>query len=708
MLCIPCIAQTISDNDWIIHTNGNSVRAFEEDGNYMWIGTNDGLVKHNMRTGKQQHFTRYNSPLPSNHIFCLEKDKSGNIWAGTGKGLVKFDGQNWIVYTSANSGLVDGALCEHILADRNNVIWICQSLEGVVSFDGKTWKWYNYKNIGITSDNFFSMAIDSLNRKWFGSWYSLLCYNDTVWTEYSQEHGIPVQYNTGIAVDKDNLLWVTSFPTGMDYNSTGGGLGTFDGSVWQEINSRYYYCDVVVDSKGNKWINSGDLLLYNNQGLTIFDSTNSINFDGNLDYLFLGSKNRLFMGTDSGFLVLGQHGRTRYTTTQSGIPYNTILSIAIDSFDNAWILFENKSHNYLYMYNGYSWTAQAEDLLNWNTRPHTVVVAPDSHVWMLCDSFAAEYDNSAWRQIYCRPSPDTHLAFRSVTFDTGGVYWFGTSNGFCKYNGYWSHYRLPGFASPVNTMIFDPKDHGLWIGSDYYGLYHSNDTGIVHCYNPDMIEDIRDILIDSSGTKWISSTGRKSHGIGKYEQSGSSVVFSPGSSGMPDYTATSMVFDEQHQLWFGTKTKGLCMYDGTSWTSLNDTNSWLPSSRMNDIVIDRHGNKWLGTSNGLAIIRAADSNLAVETAIAPATPELVVYPNPFNPIVTIKYSIKPKEQATLEILDTHGRTVKHLKLSKTGDSQNSVQWDGRDNNCNIVSNGVYFIRLKSLDRVSTSKAILLR
>jgi ligand-binding sensor domain-containing protein len=47
-----------------------------------------------------------NSGLPDNYVYAIAIDGQGNKWIGTlGGGLAKFDGVNWTVYNTSNSGL---------------------------------------------------------------------------------------------------------------------------------------------------------------------------------------------------------------------------------------------------------------------------------------------------------------------------------------------------------------------------------------------------------------------------------------------------------------------------------------------------------------------------------------------------------------------------------------------------------------------------
>ena len=66
--------------------------------------------------------------MPGNRITCLAIDESGNKWIGTEEGLVKFDGTDWIIYNTSNSGIrVNYIKC--IAIDEYDNVWIGMSVE---------------------------------------------------------------------------------------------------------------------------------------------------------------------------------------------------------------------------------------------------------------------------------------------------------------------------------------------------------------------------------------------------------------------------------------------------------------------------------------------------------------------------------------------------------------------------------------------------
>ena len=88
------------------------------------------------------------------------------------------------------------------------------------------------------------------------------------------------------------------------------------------------------------------------------------------------------------------------------------------------------------------------------------------------------------------------------------------------------------------------------------------------------------------------------------------------------------------------------------------------------------------------------------------------YPNPFNPVTNIAFSIKDAGNVTLEVYNLRGQLVKTLinEVKETGD--HSVIWNGRDNSNKSVSSGVYFYKMVSEGSIgrytSTKKMILMK
>lgn len=85
----------------------------------------------------------------------------------------------------------------------------------------------------------------------------------------------------------------------------------------------------------------------------------------------------------------------------------------------------------------------------------------------------------------------------------------------------------------------------------------------------------------------------------------------------------------------------------------------------------------------------------------------VPLPNPFNPSVTIPYSLGRRGVVELGIFDLRGRQVRQLASAQKAEGRLiSKQWDGRDDAGSMVPTGVYLVRVK-LDNVVETKKISL-
>jgi hypothetical protein len=85
------------------------------------------------------------------------------------------------------------------------------------------------------------------------------------------------------------------------------------------------------------------------------------------------------------------------------------------------------------------------------------------------------------------------------------------------------------------------------------------------------------------------------------------------------------------------------------------------------------------------------------------------YPNPFNPSTTISYMIPAGTYVRLEILSLIGQRVRVLDEGYRAAATYSVIWDGKDENRQTVSSGIYFCRLVAGgNAVRTRKLVLMR
>lgn len=79
------------------------------------------------------------------------------------------------------------------------------------------------------------------------------------------------------------------------------------------------------------------------------------------------------------------------------------------------------------------------------------------------------------------------------------------------------------------------------------------------------------------------------------------------------------------------------------------------------------------------------------------------FPNPFNPITTVSYSIKEKGMVTLKVFDILGNEVSTLVNEEEEAGNYNLKF-----NASSLSSGIYFYTLKAGEFISTKKMILLK
>ena len=85
-----------------------------------------------------------------------------------------------------------------------------------------------------------------------------------------------------------------------------------------------------------------------------------------------------------------------------------------------------------------------------------------------------------------------------------------------------------------------------------------------------------------------------------------------------------------------------------------------------------------------------------------------VYPSPFNPKTTIRYTLPSNGRVTIAVYDTRGVRVATLLDEEKPAGAYTVPWQGRDDSGGIVSSGVYFARLEFGGDVRAYKMVLLK
>lgn len=156
---------------------------------------------------------------------------------------------------------------------------------------------------------------------------------------------------------------------------------------------------------------------------------------------------------------------------------------------------------------------------------------------------------------------------------------------------------------PINFTINDltvSNDGSVWMAADVglYKLYPGQKSEIpIYPFDGDYgwaLTNVRGVVRDANGHIWFAA----SQGVGRYD--GATWNLYTGEDGLPYNAFTCVAAGGDRAVWFGTD-KGAIRFDGEFW-AYRQGQRWLPDDFVNDISVDKTGNAWCATSNGVGVI----------------------------------------------------------------------------------------------------------
>ena len=157
----------------------NTIRSIAEDHqDNLWLGTRNGLVRMNKRTGR---FKNFFLPEESQRIiYTLYVSKDGTLWVGTDGGLSYFNPktERFHTYTPQNTWLIDENghkqkisrySVKAIVEDQNGDLLIGTWSSGLMRFKRGTNIMYRYPSFNATNSA-YSLFFDKHRRLWVGTW----------------------------------------------------------------------------------------------------------------------------------------------------------------------------------------------------------------------------------------------------------------------------------------------------------------------------------------------------------------------------------------------------------------------------------------------------------------------------------------------------------------------------------------------------------
>ncbi len=132
-------------------------------------------------------------------------------------------------------------------------------------------------------------------------------------------------------------------------------------------------------------------------------------------------------------------------------------------------------------------------------------------------------------------------------------------------------------------------------------------------------------------------------------------------------------------------------------------------SRHSWVLTSESGNDYTLEGTGELTIPSEERFVLNKEIVIPSTFILHQnFPNPFNPITTLRYDLPSDAFVTISIYDMLGREVTQLVNTSQQAGFKSIKWDATDSFGKSVSAGVYVYQIEAGDFVQTKKMVLLK
>ena len=260
--------------------------------------------------------------------------------------------------------------------------------------------------------------------------------------------------------------------------------------------------------------------------------------------------------------------------------------------------------------------------------------------------------------------------------------------------GIWKNYTKVTDINDIaveGDYIWCATDGGVvrWNKQDGTYIKYTNKDGLVS-------NNVYSIAIDIENVKWFGTYD----GVSSFD--GTTWTNYITEDGLASNWVESIAVDADNVKWFGTREGGVSHFDGTAWITYTEEDG-LVDNYVLSIAVDADNVKWFGTRDGVSSFD--DRTISVEEIreVPDVMDILINYPNPFNPLTTITYSIGKPGHVTIEVYNILGQKVETLFEGHREAGKYSVRWDASG-----LANGIYIAALKAGGITRTEKMMLMK
>lgn len=535
-------------------------------------------------------FWREAEGLPQSRIRCIAQTHDGYIWLGTDGGAVRFNGASFTAFTVETGSLKD------------NEVWALQE--------------------------------DDEHALWIGTYGGgLTRLKDGRFKTFTTADGLPDDIVTRIDKDASGDLWIATASGFSRYSR--GRLIRIESPDRDATATRDTIC---ARSAHDVFVATSSQVFRRSDGL--FEPLGGLvrKGDGSIEKLICSADGSFWIGFSNGLIKNWKEGRIGIFKPQHG-PSTPITALYEDPAGGVWAALGRTIYR---LRSGRFEPLPLEDEKTDLGTVYSMNLDREDSLWVGLQSNGL--GRLRVKQISTLPVPEgapDDIA-RCVYQDRRGDVWVGASNGFSRYRGekLVDHTNLPSERSgPVRSFAEDPQGRlwvaagrdlllleggrlsdfpgwrpsslitviyrdslgGMWVGTDWDGLYQWTGEAFRNYRSQDGLvgNRIRALLRDRQGALWISAVGA---GVSRFCQ-GRFTNYGYG-TGLAGNRVYAIYEDEDGTLWFATRNGLTRRKDGKFFSYTSASGLWVDF--LYSILDDGIGNFWFSSAQGLFKVGKAE------------------------------------------------------------------------------------------------------
>ncbi len=525
--------------------------------------------------------------LPQNYVVDIEQEENGYLWLATQAGAVKFDGYNFITYSSSD-GLPANYISD-IFIDSKQRIWFATETGGLAVFQNNHFRVINESH-GLVSNNSKKVFEDRKGNIWFTSREGFSIISPDTILSFDKHNSEDLGEIHASYVALDSSVWLSTYDKVFRYDNK---LEVFNNDALFDIVVR----SIAEDRKGSYWFGTqgNGVVHISDSGHKIFNSDNGLGSD----YVFAIeplAEGEILIGTSYPGVLLRIKNDQIVDNLTNDLEDFVIWDILKDSRERIWA--RTHLNGILLIDKG-----QLRNITKLNklcdNQPSKIFEDRNGNIWISTLNGLSKYGKIIF-EIYNQNLVNDEIIVQSIATYNNEIF-IGTDEGLNilesgqKYKhinpaeGLSDHYPNVLSILPVN-------EDEIWLGT-YNGLTRIKNNTVK--FFPDSVffskDDFETCALDLAYTEesifCASQLGLVQYKNGKY------TLFTK-ADGLADDFVWSVETDVFGNIWCAT-VNGLSIFDGKVFHNFDST-AGLPDNYCNDIAFDSKGNGYVATENGLS------------------------------------------------------------------------------------------------------------